>query len=155
MITLFWQAQNIHVWHTQFNWTNITIIQNMMHTWSVCSMWESLPKTIPQFQSSVSEAVRSISVIIVSRSSFLGWLSHVCNLHRFVHFKPLPKHWHSGSLHLRLHLHNNSCNTASRAGYPRIQSMVIWTSSFLTQPRLTGFGTCGWCWRMHLHMPAC
>ena len=49
-------------------------------------------KTGPQFQSSVSESVRFVSVIILSRSPSRGWLSHVCNLHRFVHFKPLLMH---------------------------------------------------------------
>ena len=35
-----------------------------------------------------------------------------------------------------------------------INSTVSWPSSFLTQPRLTGHGTCGCCWILHLQIPA-
>ena len=108
--------------------------------------------TEKQIQSSISESVKSASVIIGSSS--LVWLSQVCNLHIDVHFKPLVKQGHSGSLHLRLQLQDSSCNTTSGAGDPFIHLTVSRPSSSLAQPWWTGFGTCRCCWRLPLQMPA-
>ena len=60
---------------------------------------------------------------------------------RFVHFKPLFMHGHCGSLHLRLHLHENSCITVSGAGDPRIHSTV----SVISDP-----ATLDWAWDLRM-----
>ena len=70
-------------------------------------------------------------------SATVGWsglafrLAQVCNLHRFVHFSPLLRHVHSGSLHDLTHLQDSNCKTASGVGEPRIHCISSCPSSFV------------------------
>ena len=53
-----------------------------------------------------------------------------------------------------LHLNDNQqLQHCSEAGDSGTNSTVSGPSSCLTQKRLTGLGTCGCCWRIHLQMP--
>ena len=134
-------ASTKHLLYIHFKWTNEFVLKSH-RIWSmndqsvVCE--GSLLKTSPPFKSSVSEVVRFVSVIIVSRYYSWGWLSRVCNVHRFVHFNPLLMHWHCWILYLRLHLHDNSCSTVSGTGDPRLPSQ--WSGHHHSDSSLTGLG---------------
>ena len=130
----------------------------------------SLLETIPPFQSYVSESVRFVSLIIVSRSP-LGvdchmfatctvlYISSCCSCTDIPGACPYDCAWTTTvaalSRELENHLiHSMGSWSSSRELENPIHSTGSWPSSFLTQPRLIGLGICGCCWTLHLQMPA-